>query len=109
MREISRFRSKKNDASVVAYDMNCTGKVNADYIVPDRQTDPIMLAWDRSGKGRPDAIFFDFKRRGKWDLSFWDANSEGKWTLVGYHDDGSLAPTRFESYADFEKRRAAQR
>jgi hypothetical protein len=24
--------------------------------------------------------------------------------LVGYHDDGSLKPTRFESYAEFQKR-----
>jgi hypothetical protein len=29
-------------------------------------------------------------------LSFWHANFEGQWTLVGYHDDGSLQPTRFE-------------
>jgi S1-C subfamily serine protease len=108
-KEMSRFYRTDSRASIVAYDMDCSGKVNANYIVPDRKADPVTLAWDRSGKGRPDVIFFDFKRSGKWDLSFWDANFEGKWTLVGYHDDGSLVPTRFESYADFEKRRAAQR
>jgi hypothetical protein len=68
-----------------------------------------MLTWDRKGNGRPDVIFFDFKRRGKWDLSYWDANFEGKWTMVGYHDDGSLRPSRFESYETFQKRLAAQR
>jgi S1-C subfamily serine protease len=62
-KEISRFRSKNNDAAVIAYDMNCTDRANADYIVPDKKTDPIMLAWDRREKGRPDVIFFDFKRK----------------------------------------------
>jgi S1-C subfamily serine protease len=28
-REISRFRSKANDAAVISYDMNCSGKANA--------------------------------------------------------------------------------
>ena len=107
-KEISRFRNKDNDAAVIAYDLNCSGKVNADYIVPDRKTDAIKLTWDRNGDGRPDVVFCDFKRRGRWDLSFWDVNFDGQWTLVGYHDDGSLKPTRFESYADFQKRLAAQ-
>ena len=107
-KEMSRFRNKDNNAAVIAYDLNCSGKVNADYIVPDKKADPITLTWDRNGDGQPDVIFFDLKRRGKWDLSFWDANFEGHTTLVGYHDDGSLKPTRFESYADFKRRLAAQ-
>ena len=80
-KEISRFRNKDNDAAVIAYDLNCSGKVNADYIVPDRKTDAIKLTWDRNGDGRPDVVFCDFKRRGKWDLSFWDVNFDGQWTL----------------------------
>jgi hypothetical protein len=51
--------------------------------------------WIENGDGRADVIVFDFKRRGKWDLSFWDEQFDGHWTLVGYHDDGSLKPTRF--------------
>jgi len=107
-KEMSRFRNKDNNASVISYDMNCSGNANANYIVPDRQADAILLAWDRNGDGQPDVVFFDFKRRGRWDLSFWDAKFEGRWTLVGYHDDGSLKPTRFERYEDFQKRLAAQ-
>jgi hypothetical protein len=41
---------------------------------------------------------------GRWDLSFWDEKFNGYWTLVGCQDDGSLAPTRFESYVEFQKR-----
>jgi S1-C subfamily serine protease len=107
-KEMSRFRNRENNAAVSSYDLNCSGKANANYIVPDRKTDPIVLTLDRNGDGRQDVIFFDFKRRGKWDLSFWDAKFEGRWTLVGYHDDGSLQPTRFERYDDFQKRLAAQ-
>ena len=108
-KELSIFRSNDNKSGVISYDLDCSGKADANYIVPDRKADPIMLTWDRKGNGRPDVIFFDFKRRGKWDLSYWDANFEGKWTIVGYHDDGSLRPSRFESYESFQKRLAAQR
>ena len=48
--------------------------------------------------------FCDFKRQGKWELSFWDENFDGHWTLVGYHPDGGLIPSRFESYEAFKKR-----
>jgi hypothetical protein len=105
---MSRFRNKDNNAAVISLDLNCSGKANANYIVPDRKTDAITLTLDRNGDGQPDVVFFDFKRKDKWDLSFWDAKFEGRWTLVGYHDDGTLKPTRFERYDDFQKRLAAQ-
>jgi S1-C subfamily serine protease len=106
--ELSRFRSQENDAAVIAYDMFCTGNDNAEYVVPDDKTKAIFLRLDRNGDGKADAIIFDFKRRGKWDLSFWDEKFQGYWTLVGYHDDGSLKPTRFESYAEFQRRVATR-
>jgi Trypsin len=107
-KEYSRSRNKANDSNVITYDFTCSGKPNANYIIPDKKSDAIMLSWDRNGDNRPDVIFFDLKRTGKWDLSFWDENYDGQWTLVGYHDDGSLKPTRFESYDTFQ-RRSAQR
>ena len=107
-KEFSRWRNKANDSTVIAYDLTCSGKVNSNYIIPDKKSDAIILTWDRNGDEKPDVIFFDFKRRGKWDLSYWDENFDGHWTLVGYHDDGSLKPSRFESYDTF-KRRLAER
>jgi hypothetical protein len=88
--------------------MFCTGKDTAEYVVPDNKNDAIFLRLDRNGDGDADAVIFDLKRRSKWDLSFWDENYNGHWTLVGYHDDGSLKPTRFESYAEFQKRMASR-
>ena len=75
------------------------GKITAEIIVPDKKSDAIMMRMDRNGDGRADVIYFDFQRRNKWDLSLRDENFDGHWTLVGYHADGSLIPTSFESYA----------
>jgi S1-C subfamily serine protease len=105
-KQVSSFRNKTNDATVIAYDMYCTGRTSGNYIIPDKQSDAILLTLDRNRDDRPDVIFFDFERRKKWDLSFWDEKFEGHWTLVGYHDDGTLKPSRFESYDTFQKRMA---
>jgi hypothetical protein len=77
-------------------------------VTPDDEHQAIFLRLDRNGDGNADAMVFDLKRRGKWDLSFWDDGFTGHWTLVGYHDDGNLKPTRFESYAEFKKRLASR-
>jgi S1-C subfamily serine protease len=108
-KQVGSWRNKESGASIYGYDTNCSGQHNADLIVPDKQSDPIMLRVDRNGDGRADVIFFDFQRRGKWDLSLWSENYDGHWTLVGYHDDGSLTPSRFESYEAFQERQQAQR
>jgi S1-C subfamily serine protease len=108
-KEVSRSRNQNNDATIVGYDTNCSGKVNADFIIPDNKTEAYIMRVDRNGDGQADVMYFDFQRRGKWDLSFWDENYDGHWTLVGYHPDGSLTPSRFESYAAFQNRKQAQR
>src|SRR6266516_5148062 len=102
-RELFRSRNKENNATVVGYDINCSGKDNAEYVYPDKKSDAVLLRLDRNGDGLADVIFFDFKRRGKWDLSWWDENFDGHWTLVGYHDDWSLTLNRFESYEKFQR------
>jgi S1-C subfamily serine protease len=103
-KELFRSRNKENNATIVGYDINCSGKDNAEYVYPDKKSDAVLLKLDRNGDGQADVIFFDFKRRGKWDISWWDENFDGHWTLVGYHDDGSLTPSRFESYEAFQRR-----
>ena len=107
-KELSRFRTKQNDATVVSFDMFCTGKDTGELVTPDNQGQAVFLRLDRNGDGRADAVIFDLQRRGKWDLSFWDENFTGRWTLVGHHDDGTLIPSRFESYEEFQKRMASR-
>jgi S1-C subfamily serine protease len=43
LKEMARFRNKENNAAVISYDLNCSGKANAEYVVPDRKTDAIRL------------------------------------------------------------------
>jgi S1-C subfamily serine protease len=105
-KEVSHWRNKENDATVIGIDMRCAGKIDAVLIKPDDKSQAVLLKVDRNQDGRADVIFFDLKRRDKWDMSWWDENFDGHWTLVGYHDDGSLKPTRFESYEAYKKRMA---
>jgi hypothetical protein len=108
-RQVSSWRDQANQANVFGYDTHCRGKITAEYIVPDKPTEPFVMRVDRNDDGRADVVYFDFQRRGKWDLSLWDENFDGHWTLVGHHADGSLIPTSFESYEAFQKRQQAQR
>jgi S1-C subfamily serine protease len=105
-KQVSSWRNKENNATVLGLDMMCTGKIDAVLMYPDDTSQAVLLKMDRNHDGRADVVFFDFKRRDKWDMSWWDENFDGHWTLVGYHDDGSLKPTRFESYEAYQKRTA---
>jgi hypothetical protein len=87
--------------------MFCNNKASGEYVVPDKQTDAIFLRVDRNGDGKADVIFFDLKRVGKWNISYWDEKYNGQWSLVGYHDDGTLKASRFESFAAYQKRLAS--
>jgi S1-C subfamily serine protease len=44
-KEISRFRNKENNATIIAYDMFCTGKDTGENVIPDKQSDAIFLRW----------------------------------------------------------------
>jgi hypothetical protein len=68
-KELSRFRNKENNATVISYDMFCTRKDTGEHVIPDDQSKAIFLRMDRNGDGYADVIFFDLKRRGKWDIS----------------------------------------
>src|SRR5450759_2044283 len=46
-KEISRFRNKENNASIIAFDMFCTGKDTGENVIPDKQADAIFLRVDR--------------------------------------------------------------
>jgi S1-C subfamily serine protease len=106
---LSKYRSSDNSSSITSLDMFCNGRASGEYVVPDKPSAAVFLRVDRNGDGKADVIFFDLKRSGKWDISWWDDNYTGQWSLVGYHDDGTLKPSRFESYADYQKRVLASR
>ncbi len=104
-KELSRWRTEENDATVLGFDFACWGKMDATLTYPDDVSKPISLQMDRNHDGRFDVGIVG-NRQGRWVLSLWDENFDGLWDLVGYHDDGRLRPTRFESYADYLERLA---
>jgi len=106
---LSKYRSSDNSSSITSLDMFCDGRASGEYVIPDKASAAVFLRVDRNGDGKADVIFFDLKRSGKWDISWWDDKYTGQWSLVGYHDDGTLKPTRFESYADYQKRIVASK
>jgi S1-C subfamily serine protease len=106
-KELSKYRDKANSVSITSYDMFCNGKPSGEYVTPDKPAEAVFLRVDRNGDGKADVIFFDLKRLGKWDISFWDEKFSGQWTLVGYHDDGTLKASRFESYSTYQRRLAS--
>ncbi|MBV9426094.1 MAG: serine protease [Bradyrhizobiaceae bacterium] len=105
---VSRWRSKEENATIEGYDSICAGKIDATLTYFDDQSRPLQLDMDRNHDGRFDVEFWGNRGGSKWMISFWDDKFVGRWTLVGYHDDGSLKPSRFESYAAYRKRLAVR-
>ena len=58
-----------------------------------------MAAFDRNADGKVDLLIFSLKRDWKRNLSFVDTDYDGIWDLVGYHNSGEIAATRYEPYS----------
>lgn len=111
-KEISRGKSSKEDAEIVLWDVYCTGKVNAELIIPYKESDNVTLMLDRNddtkydvkfvAKNTKDAAYSDsWFDNLKWLVSAWDTNYDGEWDVVGIHESGNIQPTRFENYKEF--------
>jgi len=101
-KEVYKGRTKDNKSEIVAYDLNCSGQIDFEIIAPLDQSLPIVARVDRNKDKKADVLVFDFDRDGKWDLSYWDNDFDGKWDSVGFHPDGEIEPSRYESYASFQ-------
>ena len=115
-REVRQFASDSTKAEVaLVFYAGHGAQVNGnnyllptDIDIPDSKSESIMYEIDRNDDGRPDVVFFDLKQQRRWDISLWDEKFEGHWTLVGYHPDGKMTPSSFESYDKFRSRVAGR-
>ena len=57
-----------------------------------------MALIDSNFDGKIDIVVDDINRDGNWDISFHDVDFDGIIDLVGYHPDGKITPSRYESY-----------
>ena len=58
----------------------------------------------RINDGKIDIVVDDTDRDGKWDISFHDVDFNGTIDLVGYHPDGKITPSRYETYKAYVAR-----
>ncbi len=98
---------KKSDVRLI--DTKCNGKGDMEYVMPADKSEPQFLRVDRNGDSKPDVLVFSYSRDYKWEISLWDDDYDGKWDMVGYHQKGELKPYKLETYADFQKKIAANK
>jgi S1-C subfamily serine protease len=112
-REVYKGRMKDGSGSMVALDTRCTGKVDVEFIYPDDTRQPYIVKVDRNLDGRADGYVFDFARKGKWQWSQWDngydGDFEGPDDVVGFHPNGDIRPSSYESFAAFKAQQTAEK
>jgi hypothetical protein len=59
---------------------------------------------DRNGDGKIDIKIYDTDRNGKWDVSFHDVDFDGNVDFAGYHPDGGITPSSYETYKAYVAR-----
>ena len=91
-------RNKSNDEIVRQLDTNCDGRADVFILIPDVVSKPVQAFFDTNHDNRFDVLVNDYNRDGLWDVSFYDTNFDGKTDLVGYHPDGGIAASRYETY-----------
>jgi hypothetical protein len=92
-------RNQENTGALTQIDSNCDGKADVFILLPDDTSKPRMALIDSNFDGKVDIVVDDNDRDGKWDISFHDVDFDGTIDLVGYHPDGKITPSRYETYA----------
>lgn len=85
-------RTRANDGTVFALDLNCNGRGDALMLVPDNTKAGNHLANDANENGITDSVYFDFNRDGKFDEVRFDTDEDGKADLLGTDLDSELIP-----------------
>jgi hypothetical protein len=93
-------RLKDGSGTFELLDADCSGRPDAQWILPDDPTKPGRLEVDPDHTGHITGIFFSKNRDFKWNYSIWDTSGRGRPDLKCYHDDGSATPTRCEKIPD---------
>lgn len=88
-------RSAKDDASIKQIDVECHGKPDLTYVLPDDQTKPLFVIVSTSEKANPDGMILSYHRDGVWNISYWDSKGNGDFDTIGYHPDGKLKPSSY--------------
>ena len=95
---LANWRSTDPLGNSSSLDFDCDGKSDGVIVVPDMQTDGIMLLVDADLDGKTDTVLIDSDRDNHADFGLYDTNSDGTTDLIGYFKDGDSKPFRYEAY-----------
>ena len=105
------YEGKTYDKSgeIIAYDTQCSGKIDLEVVSPYDKSKPYFLRADRNLDGKIDLLVLSYTRNDRWSLSYWDNDFDGKWDSVGHHPDGELKPSRYEDFKNYLLRSSAKK
>jgi S1-C subfamily serine protease len=89
-------RAETNDANLQTYSTRCDKVADAWLIFPDDKSKPDELYIDPDRSGKSSIIVRSDPTTDKWQTSLWDFFRDQTFAVIGYHDDGSIKPSRFE-------------
>jgi len=95
---LANWRSTDPIGNSSSLDFDCDGKSDGVIVVPDTQTEGIMLLVDADLDGKTDTVLIDSDRDNHADFGLYDTNSDGDTDLIGYFKDGDSKPFRYEAY-----------
>ena len=87
-------RTKKGDATLIAFDADCNGKPDTSLIIPDDRRSATLMLVDKNENGKIDVTYVDKDNDMKFDYALYDTNEDGKTDLIGYDLDDALEPGR---------------
>ncbi len=96
--QVSQSRAKDPVGVSIAMDLDCNGTVDGYVLMPDDQSEPMLMAIDSDSNGSIDIVLIDEDRDGDPESSLHDTNGDGKPELVGYYKKGADEPYRYEPY-----------
>jgi hypothetical protein len=92
--QTSSKRTKRDDATMIAFDSDCNGRPDTTLIVPDNRSQATHMIVDRNENGRTDAVYVDQNNDTRFDYVLYDTNEDGRTDLIGYDLDDGLEPAR---------------
>ena len=89
-------RLKDGSGTRELLDVDCSGKPDAAWILPDATSEPGRLELDTNHNGKINGVLISKNRDGKWDYSIWDTTGSGKPDIKCFHEGGNAKPSRCE-------------
>jgi hypothetical protein len=88
-------------ADLQILDTTCSGKANAQFILPRDKNEPMLLALFKDDPLKRTVLYVDPSRNAQWQLSFWRHNPADEWEMVCKHQPSGLKPSQCDSYKSF--------